>query len=80
LPHFNIQIETLVNVRDGIMNVLLNLCIWQSGDVDLAYLGKIYRTAAVHGKLGVEVNLPPDANHQLITGSEHVVWSDIHFP
>ena len=63
---------------DGIVNVLPDLRIRQSGNVDLAYLGKINRAGTVYGKLGIEIDLPPDANHQLITRPEDVVRSNIH--
>ena len=80
LPHLDIQVKALVNAADGIMNVLPDLCIRQAGNVDLAYLGKINRTGTVNGELGVEVNLPPDADHQLITRSKNIVGSDVHLP
>ncbi len=78
MPHFNTQVEALVNVPDRVMNVLPNLRVGQSGNVDLTYLGKINRAGAIYGKLGIEIDLPPDANDQLVTGPKDVARSDIH--
>src|SRR5579859_3706009 len=61
------------------MDVLLDLRIRQSGNVDLAYLGKINRPGTVDRKLGVEVDLPPNSNQQLVARSKHIVRSNIHF-
>ena len=45
--------------------------------MDFAYLGKVHRAGTVDGELGIEIDLSPDANHQLITRAEDVVGSDI---
>src|ERR1700691_1329585 len=45
--------------------------------MDLAYLGEINCTRAVDGELRVEINLPPNANDELIAWSEDVVGSHI---
>ncbi len=79
LPHLHIKIEALVNVADCVMDMLLNLCVRQTGNVNLAYLGEVDRTGTIDGKLRVEIDLPPDANDQLIPRSEDVIGRDIHF-
>ncbi len=80
LAHFHIKIEALVDVADSVVNMLPDLGKRQAGNVDLAYLGKVHRAGTVHGELGIEIDLSPNANHQLITRSEDVVRSDIHLP
>ncbi len=47
--------------------------------MNLAYLGKIHRTGTVYGELRVEIDLSPDADHQLIARSEDIVGGDIRF-
>jgi hypothetical protein len=47
--------------------------------MDLAYLRKINRARTVYRKLGVEIDLPPNANNQLIARSEYVVGGNIYF-
>ena len=78
LAHLYIQIEALIDVSDGVVNMLPDLCIRQAGNVDFPYLGQIDRAGAVHSELGIEIDLAPDANHQLVPRSENVVGSDIH--
>src|SRR5450631_1256034 len=63
---------------DGVMNVLPDLRIRQSGNVDLAYLGKVNGPGTVYRKLGVEIDLTPNTNNQLIARSEYIVRSDIY--
>ena len=48
--------------------------------MDLAYLGKVHRAGTVDGELGIEIDLPPNANHQLVSRAEDVVRSNIHLP
>ncbi len=59
--------------------MLPKLGIGQPGDMNLAYLGKIHRTGTVYSELRVEIDLAPDANHQLIARSEDIAGGDIHF-
>src|SRR5271156_2875300 len=78
LAHLYIQIEAFIDVCKGVVKMLLNLCIRQTGNVDFPDLGQIDRAGAVHGELSIEIDLTPDADHQLIPRPENVVGSDIH--
>ena len=60
-------------MADGVVDMLLDLRIRQAGNVDLAYLGEINRTGTVDGELRVEIDLPPNANDQLIAWPEDIV-------
>ena len=78
MPHLHFKIEALENAPYRVMNVLSNLRIRQARDVNFAHLRQVDRAGAVHRDLGVEVNLSPDANEQLIAGAQDVVRSDIY--
>jgi hypothetical protein len=79
LPHLDVEVEALVDAGGGILNMLADLGIGQAGDMNCAYLGQIHRTGAIDRDLGVEIDLPPHPDHQLIARSKDVVWRDVHF-
>ena len=64
-------------MADGVLEMLPKLRIRQAGNMNFAYLGQINRTGAVDRDLGIEIDLSPYANQQLIAGAEDVVGSDI---
>ena len=64
-------------MADGVLKMLPKLRIGQAGNVNAAYLGQIHRAGTVDGDLGIEIDLPPYTNQQLIAGAEDVIGSDI---
>jgi hypothetical protein len=79
LAHLHFQLEALEDAAHRVMNMGLDLFVGQTGHVNLAHLGKVHGTGAVHGDLGVEVDLSPDTDYQLIARAEDVAWGNIHF-
>ena len=78
LSDIGLDIEVLIDSADRILEVCLQVGIRQPGNVDRTYLRdrNVDLSGAVNAYVGLEIDLTPDSNAQLISRPDEIVRSN----